>query len=473
MYDPSRSLFAQLMLKIPPPLRDLTQAFAQRAGVPLPMAFGLVLSAIATATQRTRAIQLPDGTLETLHRIDLICAEPESGKDTAYRAVFAPLIDFNKSIGAVLATEPGEGEEYPTRALLLNSNESADLAEVITGHAQSTTVVLVDGGALFASPLVKRDKYRLCELWDGQKLGSMRDKKSKLRTISSPAVSILAMPQTEPLSNYMSTHGKDAYRTGLLQRCSITFPSSCYDYVSVDARCIDEFALDIQEYLGDPAAFARGDVPEIQGVPLSPAASRWYQQMLHEQTQARMSGAPPPWRALQKALRTSLVIQLSIPHRAGDHRLSAVAGGSSGVAEISLESFEAARAYVDWQHSQPEMLQLRGLVAAPPPAKSALSMPTFKRSPTEKRRLQTLEDADEIMRKLEEYASRHGSLHGVPVRALKHRVGLYSARYEKALARLVDEGYVVLEKCTLTRTLRHYRYSTAFPFAGCGVLGEI
>lgn len=474
MYDAPCCSFGQLMQQLPTELRNLVYAYAISAGVSLPMALALVLNAVTAAVQRTMAIKLPDGRLEPIHCIDVVAAGPESGKNSLYREVFKALMAFDKKFQGYSERSDEDGDLVFQRTLLLNSNKLQDLIEVIEGHAQSTTVALIDGGALLNSPYFKGEKYRTCEIWDGVGRLTQRDAKSRLRTAREPAVSFLAMPQDEPLQTYFKNHGKDAFEVGLLQRCSITFSSPCFHYPDhSDPRCIKEFELDLRTFLGHPSEWTT----DIRGIPLAPDAERLYLHLMAEQKQARIAGAPPPWRGLQKALRKSLPIQLIKPHRTGDHRITTTARRPSGAGlEISLESFQAALAYVHWQHSQEQWLALQAAVAALPVANPTFSFHPIKRSSAEKRRLQTLEDADEIIRKLDEYASHHDISDGVAVRELKNRVGVYSARFEKALAHLVDQGFIVVKEGpprALSRTLRRYQYGTAFPFSVDGSFGSI
>ena len=466
--------FRHFFDRLPLRLRNLTCAYAEQAGVSLPMALSVLISATTTAAQRTMAIRLPDGGLESINHIDLIVAGSESGKNTLFRAVFAPVIDFDKAVFAIRTLSRTEGGELPDRSLLLSSNELPDLAEAIAGQDQSVTITLIDGSALLDSVYFRRRMSLTCELWDGQNRIPLRDKKSNIRTAFNAAVSILGMPQQQPLLDYLSDHGKSAVNVGLLQRCSITLPSSCFHYPDdTDPNCIAEYCRDMQAYLGDPESFARGETVEARGIPLATAASQRYLQLFAEQRQARIAGAPAPWRLLQKALKKSLPMQLLVSRRLDDPRVDPMAANTHPVLEISLEAFDAAYAYVQWQHDQEGMAAIRALVAPPMPIVPPLKFPSIKRSSAEKRRLQTIEDADELIRKLGEYMARHDCTDGVPVRDLKHRVGVYQARFDKALAYLVDEGYLTSRGGLLVRTSRHYRFGSAFPFADSGVYGSV
>lgn len=478
-----------LTQKLPADLVELVHAIALKAAVPLPMALSLVINATTAAAQRTMAIRLPDGGIETIQRIDLVVSEPESGKNTAFRQAFASLRAFDKEVNAIREAALRSGQALPERVVLLRSEKMSDLIEVIARTQQSTNIVLLDGGALLNSRYFQTEQHVTCDLWDGETRVSMRDQKSKLRTATDPAVSFLAMPQVKRMLDYLALKGEDAIAGGLLQRCSITWPSSCYH---APAHCnkgrIAEYDKIISNIVGDPATFVSGGVQQLIGVPLSHSAEERYLHLLEQQMQARMAGHPGPWRALQKALRTSLPIQLLMSgfHDArfqqlrpllelsscGQDKMIRAAGKPF---EISLEAFEAALAYVNWQHAQMDIAALAARPSSSIRVKASGSLPALKLSTVEKRRLRTREDMDEIMRKLDEHSDRLGHHLGVPRSDLLTRVGVYRQRFDTAVASLSDEGYLIEggkgKSQVLTRTTRRYFSSSPYPFASSSGFG--
>lgn len=453
-----------------PSLRDLMYAYAHQAKVPAPMALAVLLSATAAAVQRRFVIALPQGGLEPAHRIDIVEAPAESGKDTLVREVFAAHKEHDREIESHRASHGGK----QARACMMRTNKVADAIEVIAGRGQSTLLVQTDGSAMLSGSFFTRKMALTCDFWNGQTMVTERNGASKLCTAIDPAVSMLVMLQPGPLDRYIARHGEHAFEVGLLQRCSITFQSPPSPVDPFDPCCMEEFQLDLRDYLGDPMDVVLGTETRVRGIPLSPAAAELYLVLLERQEKARMSGEPGPWRWLQKAVRTSLLMQLIQPHRHEDQRRQGKGGLRTCDLVIELETFEAACAYQTWLHEQDRMQQLMTSVSAPRlPIGAVRPLPPRKLSQAERRRLETIEDADELMRKLEEYLERHPHVDVVPVRELKKRVGLYADRFFKALAYLEDGGHVLEVKRTLRRLPTRYQYGTAFPFATASGFGGV
>lgn len=453
-----------------PSLRDLMYAFAHQAKVPAATALAVVLNATAAAVQRVFAVKLPQGGLEPAHRLDLVVAAPESGKDTLFREVFAALLEHDRAIESLRISHGGK----QARACLIRTNKVADAIEVIVGRGQSTVIVQTDGSEMLSSSFFKRKMALTCDLWNGQTTVTERNGAAKLCTAVDPAVSMLVMLQAAPLARYIANYGERAFEVGLLQRCNITFESPPSPVEPLDPCCIAEFQLDLRDYLGDPLDVVLGVATPVRGIPLSPAAAERYLALLQQQEQARMAGEPGPWRWLQKAVRTSLLMHLVLPHRQGDKRLQREEVPRTRNEFIELETFEAACAYQTWLHQQDRMQQLMTTVSAPLlPSGAVRPLPPRKLSQAERRRLETIEDADELMRKLEEYLERHPHVDVVPVRELKKRVGLYPDRFFKALAYLEDGGHILEVKRMLRRLPTRYHYGSAFPFATASGFGGV
>ena len=502
--------------KLHPKLVYFAEMFAHQKTVSFPMGLALVINAITTAAQGTTAIRLPDGSLESIHRIDLVVAEPESGKDSLFRLVYAPLLAFEKEVDAIRLAALAAGRALPARHVLLRSDKTAELIEAIEGNGQSTTVALTDGGALLKSRYFTKELQVTCELWNGQTRVSLRDAKSKLKSASDPAVSFIAMPQDKPMSDYLSRMGTSAITTGLLQRCSITWPSGCFhDPPHVNSSLTAGYDHLMRQLLGDPARFAQGEVTALQGIPLAPAAEKRYLELLELQSAAKRAGRPAPWRALQKALRTSLPMELLswiLAHPPQDAHIAASvnadlehqhvclrprapiisaeflealgcppqAGSRPAPMEISLASFEAAWAYTQWLHAHPRTAALMAQSLDSRTFNEFKPLPTtrlFKLNTAEKKRMKTIEDMDEILRKHEEHSDRIGHHLGVSKRDLFKRTGIYQQRFETALVRLTDEGYLVEEVVdvgrppVLRRTAKRYQYRTPYPFGGSSEFG--
>ena len=530
----------------------MARAIAYKAGVPPSMSLALMVNAVATALRGRLVIRQPDGALEPIHRIDLVLGEPECGKNSLMRLTHGPIKEFDKAVGANTAME---GQTALSRPLLLESDKPAELIEVIEGESWATTVSLVDGGTLLASPYFRRDMQHTCILWDGDGRYSRRDTAGKLRAAIDPAVSFLGMPQAGPWQDYLEKSGPGAVYGGLLQRCSITFPAPCdIDDDSVDLAWIDAYRHLLTELLGDATAYAN----KMQRVPieLSGPAARIFLELHESQTRARRAGAPGPWRLLQKGLRTSLVFELlmACELRGPEHGLeqasgdamrpaapdagqpatsgapapdgqannwpeepeppgggsSTTTGGDAAHAsctdveaaldaiasrlskntvpvsktserrrladlQVSERALAAAVQYTEWQHSQPGFPALQELTRVKSISTSA---PRKRRlSNTERRTVQLHEDAAEVMRCVEHglVRAREANLAGLVARPdfretfeyvlerdIAVRVGLYALRFKRALAYLIDEGYLARHesgrRAKLSRTGRRYDY---------------
>lgn len=530
--------FQELLKELPPAIRNIVGALARTAGVPPAMALALAINAIATALQRRLVLQLPDGELEPIHRIDIVLGEPEGGKNSLMRLTHGPIKAFDKNVEAIRAKA---GLPVLRRPLLLESDKPADLIEVVDGEAMATTVALVDGGLLLASPYFRREKQNTCCLWDGFGHYSHRDGKGTLRGALSPVVSFLGMPQAGPWRAYLDRYGLGAIEGGLLQRCSLTFLTRCVlddCNAEVDEAWITSYQETLTYLLGSAEDYAMGKRIDLIPVQLSATAARAYVELRDIQKRERLAGAPAPWRALQKALRTSLPFEImmacKLPSTGTGNRLSGLDGirpgahparlnppervalspgiyadscgatvwqsrGSNACAEmggivqtstlgdieatlnalgarileqrylasestlpplesvrVSTSALDASLRYNEWQHAQPAFRAMQQLAQSKPAVFDAPPTRRLTRSESQYARLH--EDADEIMRCVEEHLGRsrianlpalaeHADLRE-PVdyvfeRDIAIRVGLYPLRFKKALAHLIDEGYLL------------------------------
>lgn len=535
--------FDALLQQLPGTIANIVLAVAHQAGVPPAMALASVVNAVATALQRRLALKLPNGEVEPLLRIDLVLGEPECGKNTLLRLTHGPIRAFDKKVEEIRSKA---GLPALSRPLLLESDKPAELIEAIEGHARATTISLVDGGMLLASPYFRRDKQRTCSLWDGHGRFSQRNTQGRLCVAVDPSVSFLALPQSGPWRNYLDRYGAGAVDGGLLQRCSITFQSpSSQDNIDVDPAWISAYHQSLAEFLGDAEAYAMEEKVELVPVEFSEEAARDFIELEHRQTRARRAGSPGPWRALQKAVRTSLpfeilmaaeipgaspsvgegddhcpagskadpraVRRVHVPDRVGNGQpntnesLTAVApsqrsqieallgtsassacskpadgaqtGEPSPVAnlQVSKRAFEAAIHYVEWQHSQPGFRAMQDVAKANP---NALPPAARRNSSSSELRLaRLLDDADAIMHCVEGYLARTRDANIAAMIGRPHlrevfaevreqdiaiRCGLYSARFKRALAHLLDESYLKQygsgRLAKLSRTGRHYAY---------------
>lgn len=539
--------FELFLQRLPVPIPNITRAIAYEAGVPPSMTFALMVNAVATALRGRHALRLPDGVIEPIHRIDLVLGEPECGKNSVMRLTHGPIKEFDKKVDTIKTLE---GSPAISRPLLLESDKPAELIEVIAGKAWSTTVALVDGGTLLASPYFRRDMQRTCALWDFEGRYSQRDTQGKLRAAIDPAVNFLGMPQLGPWQGYLEKYGPNAFHGGLLQRCSITFPTPCLpDDQEIDLAWVDAYQRLLTRLLGDAEAYAMEGKVEHAPISLSASATRIYGNLNEGQKRARRAGAPGPWRRLQKSLRTSLLLEIlmtctlpgteSGPYGDAGNGLTkpshaAVPGASSGIAkdvpgiaaprtggssvraagvtasggymdieaaldkvasvlsrkavgtangepppvadlQVSKRALEAAMRYTSWQLSQPGFRAMQEMTRAKPPPFRA--EPTRTLTSAERRAIQLQADQVEVIRCVELCVDRarsanFASLVGRPElrksfeyilqQELADRVGIYAVRFRRALAYLIDEGYLAREgsgrRARLCRTGRSFEY---------------
>lgn len=548
--------FQDLVQELPHAIASIVGALARTAGVPPAMGLALATNALATALQRRFVLELPDGELEPIHRIDIVLGEPEDGKNSLMRLTHGPIKAFDKKVEAIRARA---GLPVLGRPLLLESDMPADLIEVVEGEAMATTVALVDGGLLLASPYFRGEKQKTCCLWDGHGHYSHRDGKSRLRGARNPVVSFLGMPQAGPWRAYLDKYGPSAIGGGLLQRCSFTFLTPCapddHD-ADLDQAWISAFQQALTQLLGSAEDYAMGERTELIPVQLSDMAARAYMELRDIQKRARLAGAPAPWRALQKALRTSLPFEImmtcKLPATVAANALVGSDGArhgspqahlpptdhvalpdaysvelrgarvpqSGGLAcadmagdvppsthadieamlnalgarllekrtpasasiiatpdnvRVSQCALDAALRYNEWQHAQPPFRAMQQLAQS----KSAVFAATLPRRLTkaESRYAKLHEDADEIMRQVEEHLGRN-RIRNLPAlaeptdlgeavdyvleRDIANRVGLYPLLFKKALAHLLDEGYLLQRGSgrltRLSRTGRFYHH---------------